>query len=91
MATRPSDDDPNLLKNELWELQLNDGGFVDVLSTDWNRIIAEVTPWGYVNLYISKEHFLSIPAGCDEQTEREKLLRKLDDLGYTVKFLEYEL
>ena len=83
MATRQSDDDHNLLKNDLWELQLNDSGFVDVLSTDWNQIIAEVTPWGYVNLYITKEQFLSIPAGDVEQTEREKLLRKLDDLGYT--------
>lgn len=83
MATRQSDDNHALLKNELWELQLNDGGFVDVMSTDWNQIIAEVTPWGYVNLYITKEQFLSIPAGDVEQTEREKLLRKLDDLGYT--------
>lgn len=83
MATRQSDDDPDLLQNELWELQLNDSGFVDVMSTDWNQIVAEVTPWGYVNLYITKEQFLSIPAGNDEQTEREKLLRKLDDLGYT--------
>lgn len=40
-------------------------------------------PRGYVNLYITKEQFLSIPAGDVEQTEREKLLRKLDDLGYT--------
>lgn len=46
MATRRTDDDPDLLKNELWELQLNDSGFVDVLSTDWNQIVAEVTPWG---------------------------------------------
>lgn len=83
MAARRSDDDPDLLKNELWELQLNDSGFVDVLSTDWNQIVAEVTPWGYVNLYITKEQFLSIPAGDVEQTERGKLLRKLDDLGYT--------
>lgn len=83
MATRQSDDDPSLLKNELWELQLNDSGFVDVMSTDWNQIVAEVTPWGYVNLYITKEQFLSIPAGDAEQTERERLLRKLDDLGYT--------
>lgn len=83
MAARQSDDDPDLLKNELWELQLNDGGFVDVMSTDWNQIVAEVTPWGYVNLYITKEQFLSIPASDVEQTEREKLLRKLDDLGYT--------
>lgn len=83
MATRQSDDDPDLLKNELWELQLNDSGFVDVMSTDWNQIVAEVTPWGYVNLFITKEQFLSIPAGDVEQTEREKLLRKLDDLGYT--------
>ena len=83
MATRRSDDDPDFLKNELWELQLNDSGFVDVLSTDWNQIVAEVTPWGYVNLYITKEQFLSIPTGDVEQTEREKLLRKLDDLGYT--------
>ena len=83
MATQQSDDDPDLLKNELWELQLNDSGFVDVMSTDWNQIVAEVTPWGYVNLFITKEQFLSIPAGDVEQTEREKLLRKLDDLGYT--------
>lgn len=83
MATRQSDDDPDLLKNELWELQLNDSGFVDVMSTDWNQIVAEVTPWGYVNLYITKEQFLSIPAGDVGQTEREKLLRKLDDLWYT--------
>ena len=83
MATTQSDDDPDLLKNELWELQLNDSGFVDVMSTDWNQIVAEVTPWGYVNLYITKEQFLSIPAGDVEQTEREKLLRKLDDIGYT--------
>lgn len=84
MATRQSDDDPDFLKNELWELQLNDSGFVDVMSTDWNQIVAEVTPWGYVNLYITKEQFLSIPAGYDdEQTERDRLIRKLDDLGYT--------
>ena len=83
LATRQSDDDPDLLKNELWELQQNDSGFVDVMSTDWNQIVAEVTPWGYVNLYITKEQFLSIPVGDVEQTEREKLLRKLDDLGYT--------
>lgn len=51
------------------------------MSTDWNQIVAEVTPWGYVNLYISKEQFLSIPADDAEQTECEKLLRKLDDLG----------
>ena len=83
MATQQSDDDPDLLQNELWELQLNDSGFVDVMSTDWKQIVAEVTPWGYVNLYITKEQFLSIPTGDVEQTEREKLLRKLDDLGYT--------
>lgn len=83
MATRQSDDGPDLLQNGLWELQLNDGGFVDVMSTDWNQIVAEVTPWGYVNLYITKEQFLAIPAGDVEQTEREKLLRKLDALGYT--------
>lgn len=83
MAARQSDDEPDLLKNELWELQLNDSGFVDVMSTDWNQIVAEVTPWGFVNLYITKEQFLSIPVGDVEQTEREKLLRKLDDLGYT--------
>ena len=83
MATWQSDDDPDLLKNDLWELQLNDSGFVDVMFTDWNQIIAEVTPWGYVNLYITKEQFLSIPAGDVEQTERERLIRKLDDLGYT--------
>lgn len=83
MATRQTDDDHALLKNELWELQLNDGGFVDVMSTDWNQIVAEVTPWGFVNLYITKEQFLSIPAGDVEQTDREKLLRKLNDLGYT--------
>lgn len=83
MATQQSDDDPDLLQNELCELQLNDSGFVDVMSTDWNQIVAEVTPWGYVNLYITKEQFLSIPTGDVEQTEREKLLRKLDNLGYT--------
>lgn len=83
MAVRRSDDEPDLLKNELWELQLIDGGFVDVMSTDWNQIVAKVTPWGYVNLFITKEQFLSIHAGDVEQTERETLLRKLDDLGYT--------
>lgn len=95
MAVRRSDDCPDLLKNELWELQLNDSGFVDVMSTDWNQLAAEVTPWGYVNLYITKEQFLSIHAGDVEQTKREKLLRKLGDLGILktkfVKFLEYEL
>lgn len=78
-----SDEDPDFLTNEQWELQKNDGGFVDVYSTTWNQVIAEVTPWGFVNLYIPKEDFLALPATLDELGEREKLLRKLDDLGYT--------
>ena len=83
LAVKQTDEDPDFLTNERWELQKNDSGFVDVYSTAWNQIIAEVTPWGFVNLYITKEQFLSIPDGDVEQTEREKLLRKLDDLGYT--------
>lgn len=79
---KQSDEDPDLLTNEQWELQKNDGGFVDVYSTAWNQVIAEVTPWGYVNLYISKEEFLALPATLDELGEREKLLRELDNMGY---------
>lgn len=82
-AVKQSDEDPNLLKNEQWELQKNEGGSVDVYSTSWNQIVAEVTPWGFVNLFIPKEDFLELPATIDELGEREKLLRKLDDLGYT--------
>lgn len=81
-AVKQSDEDPDFLTNEQWELQKNDGGFVDVYSTAWNQVIAEVTPWGFVNLYISKEQFLALPATLDELGEREKLLRELDKLGY---------
>lgn len=81
-AVKQSDEDPDFLTNEQWELQKNDGGFVDVYSTVWNQIIAEVTPWGYVNLYVPKEEFLSLPATLDELGERDKLLRELDKLGY---------
>lgn len=80
---KQSDEDPDILANEQWELQKNDGGPVDVYSKAWGQIIAEVTPWGFVNLYIPKEEFLALPVTIDEQGEREKLLRKLDDLGYT--------
>ena len=38
---------------------------------------------GFVNLFIPKEDFLELPVTIDELDEREKLLRKLDDLGYT--------
>ena len=81
-AVKQSDDDPDFLTNELWELQKNDSGFVDVYSTKWNQVIAEVTPWGYVNLYIPKEKFLELPVTTDELGGREKLLRELDKLGY---------
>ena len=83
MAVKQSDEDPDIMKNEQWELQKNDGGPIDVYSTAWNQIIAEVTPWGFVNLYIPKEQFLELPVTNEELGEREKLLRKLDDLGYT--------
>lgn len=82
-AVKQSDEDPDFLTNEQWELQKNDGGSVDVYFTAWNQIIAEVTAWGYVNLFIPKEDFLALPVTFDELDEREKLLRKLDDLGYT--------
>lgn len=82
-AVKQSDEDPDLLTNEQWELQKNDGGSVDVYSTTWNQTIAEVTPWGFVNLFVPKEDFLGLPAVIDELGERDKLLRKLDDLGYT--------
>lgn len=82
-AVKQSDEDPDLLKNEQWELQKNEGGSVDVYSTAWSQTIAEVTPWGFVNLHIPKEEFLELPVTIDELGEREKLLRKLDDLGYT--------
>lgn len=81
-AVKQSDEDPDLLKNDQWELQKNDGGSVDVYSTAWNQIVAEVTPWGFVNLFISKEDFLELPATIDEMGERDKLLRELDKLGY---------
>ena len=83
LAVRRSDEDPDFLTNEQWELQKNDSGFVDVYSTAWNQIIAEVTPWGFVNLYIPKEDFLELPATIDALGERDKLLRELDKLGYT--------
>lgn len=82
-AVKQTEEDPDILKNEQWELQKNDGGPIDVYSTAWGQIIAEVTPWGFVNLYIPKEEFLALPATVDELGERDKLLRKLDDLGYT--------
>lgn len=82
LASRLSDEDPEFLTNEQWELQKNDSGFVDVYSTAWNQVIAEVTPWGFVNLYIPKEEFLELPVTLDELGEREKLLRELDKLGY---------
>ena len=81
-AVRQSDEDPDFLINEQWELQKNDSGSVDVYSTTWNQVIAEVTPWGFVNLFIPKEDFLALPASIDELGEREKLLHELDKLGY---------
>lgn len=81
-AVGRSDEDPDLLTNEQWELQTNDGGSVDVYSTAWNQTIAEVTPWGFVNLFIPKEDFLELPATIDELGGRDRLLRELDKLGY---------
>lgn len=82
MAVRQDEDDPNYLTNDQWELTKGDRGYVDVVSTVWNQIIAEVTPWGYVNLYIPKEEFLSLAVNGDAAGEREKLLQQLDELGY---------
>ena len=93
-AVKQSDEDPDFLTNEQWELQKNDSGFVDVYSTAWNQVIAEVTPWGFVNLYIPKEEFLALPATLDKLGERDKLLRELDKLvvdenGYGRVFMRY--
>lgn len=88
-------DDPDLPKNEQWELQKNDGGPIDVYSTAWNQIIAEVTPWGFVNLYIPKEEFLALPATIAELGERDNCFENWMIWGILktkfVGFWEYEL
>lgn len=54
--------------------------YEDEDSAPWT--VAYVNQWGYIGTTDYK--FLMLPIGSEtKQTEHEKLLRKLDDLGYT--------
>lgn len=81
-AVRQSDEDPDFLTNEGWELQKNDSGFVDVYSTAWNQVIAEVTPWGFVNLYIPKGEFLGRVFMRYLGFDHDSLTRAYDEINY---------
>lgn len=77
--------DSVIYKRGVWELEEHENGsaglvYEDEDSAPWT--VAYVNQWGYISTTDYK--FLMLPIGDEtKQTEREKLLRKLDDLGYT--------
>lgn len=77
--------DSVIYKRGVWELEEHENGSAELVYEDEDSApwtVAYVNQWGYISTTDYK--FLMLPIGSEtKQTEREELLRKLDDLGYT--------